>query len=190
MIYQRALIYIGVMITVSYELLPTLLRYKDDNVVIIYCDDDRIYAPNWIERLLSVHKANNECCVGDELYDIPYYVNSITIKKSVGYRLKRIFSFGLWNPRKRNYKKAAILEGYGGVLVRPEFFDHSVFELPDQFFPVDDIWLSAKLAERKIPIKYSNRKVSEKSQPSSAMTKILARHSLTVTQFGGKSRPS
>ena len=172
------------------KLLPTLLRYKDDNVVIIYCDDDRIYAPNWIERLLKIHGSNNGCCVGDELYDIPYYVNSIIIKKSLAYRVKRIFSLGLWNPRKRNYKKAAILEGYGGVLVRPEFFDHSVFELPDQFFPVDDIWFSAKLAERKIPIEYSNRKVSEKSQPVISNDQDIgrAKGSLTVTQFGGKSR--
>ena len=53
------------------KLLPTLKRYKNNDVLIIYCDDDRIYAPNWIERLVTIHEANGDCCVSDELFDIP-----------------------------------------------------------------------------------------------------------------------
>lgn len=147
------------------KLLPTLRRYQSSDIAIIYCDDDRIYSPNWIERLLEKHESNGGCCVADEVYDIPYYVNSLTINKSAAYKIKRLLSLGLWAPRKRNTARGVILEGYGGVLVRPDFFDQTVFDIPREFFPVDDIWFSAKIAQRGIKIKHSGRATKEKSGP-------------------------
>jgi len=172
------------------KLLPTLERYKKNDVLIIYCDDDRIYAPNWIERLVTIHKANGECCVADELYDIPYYVNALRIKKTYGYRLKRIASLGLWRPRKRNTTKGVILEGYGGVIVKPSFFDRTVFDIPKEFFHVDDIWFSAKLAQRGVTLKYSGRVPHDRSRPVIANGSDVGRMegSLTLTGFSGQSR--
>ena len=172
------------------KLLPTLKRYEQQDVVIIYCDDDRIYAPNWIERLLTVHEENGGCCVGDEMYDIPSYVNSLSMAKTTAYRLNRILSLGMWSPRKRNTARGVILEGYGGVLVRPSFFDETVFNMPKEFFPVDDIWFSAKLAERGIPIKYSGRKPAEKSHPVIVNGADVGRMdgSLTTATFDGRAR--
>ena len=46
-------------------------RYAQHDVIIIYCDDDRIYKSDWIERLIKVHKNNDGCCVADEMFDIP-----------------------------------------------------------------------------------------------------------------------
>lgn len=145
------------------KLLPTLQRYAEQDVIIIYCDDDRVYKSDWIERLVKIHDNNDGCCVADEMFDIPYFVNQITIKKSYFYRLKRALSLGFWNPRKINYSRAVIAEGFGGVLVKPEFFDELIFKIPNEFFFHDDIWFSAKLAERKIPIKFSDRKYTDKS---------------------------
>ena len=172
------------------KLLPTLQRYKDKDVIIIYCDDDRTYDPSWIERLLIVHEKHGKCCVADEMFDIPYYINQERIKKTPLYRLKRVFTLGLWQPRKVNYAQSVIVEGFGGVLVRPYFFDQTVFAVPKQFFPVDDIWFSAKLAERKIPIKFSGRRLSEKSQPVIINNLDVGRAagSLTTTLFDGDSR--
>ena len=45
-----------------------------------------------------------------------------------------------------------IMEGYGGVLVRPEFFKPDDLYIPDPIWRVDDIWLSGLLAKRKIPV--------------------------------------
>ena len=45
-----------------------------------------------------------------------------------------------------------VFEGSGGVLVQADMFDTSVFEIPDLFWSVDDIWLSANLERRIIPI--------------------------------------
>ena len=40
---------------------------------------------------------------------------------------------------------ADILQGYGGVVVRPSFFDQTVFAVPEAAWAVDDIWLSGML---------------------------------------------
>jgi hypothetical protein len=47
---------------------------------------------------------------------------------------------------------ADVFEGYGGVVVRPEFFDDLVFDIPADAFHVDDVWLSGALARSGIGI--------------------------------------
>ncbi len=54
---------------------------------------------------------------------------------------------------------ADIAEGYGGVLVRPDFYDDAAFAIPPVLWAVDDQWLSGCLARKKIPIW-----IDEKSQ--------------------------
>ncbi|MGA1275582.1 MAG: glycosyltransferase family 2 protein, partial [Gemmobacter sp.] len=43
-------------------------------------------------------------------------------------------------------------EGYGGVVVRPSFFDASFREIPPVLWAVDDVWISGNLARRGVPI--------------------------------------
>ncbi|MFZ8941249.1 MAG: hypothetical protein ACO2ZK_04525, partial [Gemmobacter sp.] len=45
-----------------------------------------------------------------------------------------------------------IAEGYGGVVVRPSFFDASFREIPPVLWAVDDVWISGNLARRGVPI--------------------------------------
>ena len=45
-----------------------------------------------------------------------------------------------------------IAAGYGGVLVKPKFFNHMVYNIPDIFWTVDDIWLSGNLKINSIKI--------------------------------------
>ena len=37
-------------------------------------------------------------------------------------------------------------------MVRPDFFDAISLSIPDEAWAVDDVWLSAQLARRRIPI--------------------------------------
>ena len=85
---------------------------------------------------------------------------------------------------------AVIAEGFGGVLVKPQFFDNSVFNIPNEFFLVDDIWFSAKLAERKIPIIFSKRRNVDKSVEVLVEGIDIGRDdgSLTTTSFDGNKR--
>ena len=60
---------------------------------------------------------------------------------------------GRWTPSKTiSSGYVDILEGWGGVLVRPEFFDEEAFEIPDILWSVDDVWLSGCLERLNIPI--------------------------------------
>ena len=58
-------------------------------------------------------------------------------------------------PGRRVWKRSGyvdIFEGCGGVLVRPEFFDDTAFDIPDLARSVDDVWLSGMLAAHGVPI--------------------------------------
>lgn len=44
------------------------------------------------------------------------------------------------------------IAGFGGVLVRPEWFDEKFYEIPDVMWTVDDPWISGHLERRGIPI--------------------------------------
>lgn len=57
-----------------------------------------------------------------------------------------------WMIYRQDCGYADIAEGYGGVLVKPSFFDEFAFDTPPVFWAVDDIWLSGCLAIKKIPI--------------------------------------
>jgi len=47
---------------------------------------------------------------------------------------------------------ADIAAGFGGVLVRPDFFDDDAFDIPPSMFSTDDHWLSGYLTLKGIPI--------------------------------------
>ncbi|GGD97514.1 hypothetical protein GCM10011390_15380 [Aureimonas endophytica] len=156
------------------------LRERDCQI--LFCDDDRIYQPDWA-RFLFEHQARRprECVslVGKPIH---------RPKTAAGRRRRRReerrspqkagFAKPLLNPRRaalhiadffaRTWKPAdarvlqrsriyraghaEILQGYGGVAVRPHFFDASAKVIPDIIWAVDDYWLSGLLASRNIPI--------------------------------------
>ena len=74
-------------------------------------------------------------------------------KKDTYYRLRRALSFGLWKRFGLEIEGYAdIFEGFGGFLVRPEFFDDAANNIPDILWTVDDVWLSGCLERRGVPI--------------------------------------
>lgn len=146
------------------------LRNQPDTRI-LFCDDDRLYAPNLASGLLESSKAHEDCaiCVSGLQFDEALR-ESLTIGKpklpqavkcnrklDFGYRIRRIkqqirtrrFSSEIQQkPPRRIYKKSGhvdAFEGFGCVLVKPRFFDDVVFDIPDEGFFVDDIWLSANV---------------------------------------------
>ena len=146
------------------KIIPTLQRYKGQDVCIIYCDDDRLYHSNWIERLLKAYDAQPNACVAEEIIQIKNRFLTRAYSNSLSYRLRRTFSFGLWKPRRNDPSQGEIVEGFGGVLVRPEFFDDQVSQIPEEFVMVDDIWISAMLAKKRVPVVFSGRQRHERSK--------------------------
>ena len=81
-------------------------------------------------------------------------------KSSPTYRMLARGTLGIFSTIYRSGMRALevdvgrvdICKGYGGVLVRPHFFDRAAFDIPDLLWTVDDIWLSGRLALAGVPI--------------------------------------
>lgn len=145
------------------KILPTLEMYRDQDVLLFFCDDDKVYDPQALERFVAAATARPGEAICEEGSDVadncgipfrgsrqPRYARR---RKDLLYRLRRAASLGRWKSRKAaSSGYADILEGWGGVMVRPSFFGDEVFDIPDPLWMVDDIWLSGHLTVRGVPI--------------------------------------
>ncbi|MEX1663460.1 hypothetical protein AB4874_17815 [Thioclava sp. 15-R06ZXC-3] len=129
----------------------------------MFCDDDKAYDRNWHQRFKSAAlKRPNTCIVevGETFPDIAdsdrpvdRLPRSRRAPKDWIYRLKRVASLTLHKPHTyRNSGYVDQISGYGGVLVRPNWFDNTAFDIPDVMWTVDDPWLSGHLELAGIPI--------------------------------------
>ena len=149
------------------KVLPATRAWRGKEVDLLYCDDDRVYDRNWTTRFAEARRAGSRdalCESGLQLSMVGLQVVSkrpgprpIELPHSVNvrYRLKRNLSLGLYHPHRRKYDSPGyvdIAEGFGGVMVKPDWFDDEAFEIPDILWTVDDVWLSGHLARRGIAI--------------------------------------
>lgn len=147
------------------KVLPAVKEYRGQDVQIIFCDDDKVYNKNWVKRLIDGAARKPDCCICEEggLINFPHYFGGEWQShyspkpgyrtKDFAYRLRRALSLGRWKPSKTTSSGYVdILEGWGGVLVRPEFFDDIDLDIPDVLWTVDDVWLSGCLERKGIPI--------------------------------------
>jgi glycosyltransferase involved in cell wall biosynthesis len=148
------------------KILPACCDYQGEDAHILFCDDDKIYDPEWAQRFLDASKEHPECVIcerGGHLSH-PHYANNrdwisprspqaTPLRRGLRYRARRMLSLGQWKAlRWLESGYVDILEGWGGVLVRPEFFKDFAWEIPDILWTVDDIWLSGCLEIQGIPI--------------------------------------
>ncbi|MFT4151783.1 MAG: glycosyltransferase family A protein [Paracoccaceae bacterium] len=145
------------------KILPALRETAGQDVDILFCDDDRIYDPDWATRFQALRRQRPRCALAEagwDIRDIPLSARRAErlprAQKSGRegrYRLKRIFSLGLWKPaRFATSGYVDVLAGYGGVMVKPDFFTPAVFDIPEPLWTVDDPWLSGNLELNGIPI--------------------------------------
>ena len=74
-------------------------------------------------------------------------------RKPIAYRIKRLLSG--FRIKSSIYAKSGfvdILNGHGGVMVKPEWFGNDAFNIPDVIWTVDDPWLSGNLERVGVPI--------------------------------------
>lgn len=146
------------------KVLAAVEAYRGQDVNILFCDDDKLYDSGWAGRLMRAANLHPGCCIVEEgshcheyaggSWQSPRLPRAERLCKTPGYRLRRVLSLGTWKPRKTiagGY--VDFLEGWGGVLVRPEFLDDpAVREIPGDLWMVDDVWLSGHLERKGIPI--------------------------------------
>jgi len=155
------------------KVLSAAQRYRGQNVRLLFCDDDRDYRPGWAAGLLAEADRFPDRVIALAGWDIagldarnafagPRHQRRPR-SRDMMYRVARLkqvlsgrtkVSLAQKPPRRIIAQAgfADVFEGYGGVVVRPEFFDDLVFDIPADAFHVDDVWLSGALARTGIGI--------------------------------------
>jgi GT2 family glycosyltransferase len=115
------------------KLFPTIRQFKGENVNIVFCDDDRLYPVNWLSNLVeNALRHPGECITVaagliSQIEAYYHYVNRPN-PAFLAPLYRKIYAFKKRRPEPS--RTADIACGYGGVLVRPEFFDEKVFSIP------------------------------------------------------------
>jgi hypothetical protein len=150
---------------------------KGTDCDIIYCDDDRTYHRTWFEKMLAARGLRSDIAVAtsglghvDEVGilkpsqhgrpPVRTRPSDLTLGQAKDLLIRKIkqLTTGVIDPKPPmlvRYHKPGfvhIAEGFGAVLVKPDFFDASMFEIPPVLWTVDDIWLSGHLERRGIGI--------------------------------------
>ncbi|MBP0483123.1 hypothetical protein [Sagittula salina] len=124
------------------KILPTVARHRGQDVRLVYGDDDRIYGPGWLARLLSASDAHPDDVITERWVSSRAKENRYRWgRKGALYVFLRKASFGRFEPLGRHFVHD-IAEGCGGVLIRPHFLGDEAFDIPDILWTVDDVWLS------------------------------------------------
>ena len=170
------------------KLLPALKDFAGQDIEILFCDDDMAYARDWAEQFLRQREKQPDDCItlcGGVIETIPLRERKALLTPRA-WRLWRVFdmeqnlrvlveTFGRrflgWPYRfvgRRRCLRAGYVDnfmGFGGVLVRPEFFDEDVFDIPEEVWSVDDIWLSGVAMKNGHPVWMIPRRREATSHP-------------------------
>lgn len=149
--------------------------FRGQDIDILLCDDDRRYKPHWAKAFVDARADHPDACIAIAGFEADRYGQS-QMKDRPQPRAKR--SSRAWNlrfqaqmvweflfppvqrkylrePTRALYKTSGYVdcfEGFGGALVKPDFFDDAAFQIPEVIWAVDDVWLSGNLARKGVPI--------------------------------------
>ncbi len=149
------------------KILPTIERYKNSNQDILACDDDRIYGRQWIQGFAyqrHLHPEGILCACGfniDEYYDLRrvaehkkepvgrYFrtpeLNKVHLQQVALEKITFNLRNGEW--RQLSYPGYIdIFEGFRGYLIKPHYLPEEAWNIVDDFWMVDDVWLSGMAA--------------------------------------------
>ncbi len=156
------------------KVLPAAFEFRGQDCRILFCDDDKLYQKDWIQRFQKESREHPGCCIASAGMDAfrwspggreralqPRPVRRWRLT-DLGFQLRYLVqdlraggNKELPEPPRKVFKRPGfvdIFEGFGGVLVRPEFFEFSDGDIPPKMWAVDDVWLSGMLARKNIPI--------------------------------------
>ncbi len=130
------------------KILPALLDSEPDQLIVAV-DDDRIYRPRLLEDLLDASVRHPDAAVG--CYGLIVPLDRVDRRRGLIGRTVDGLGFrrgvSLRGSRLRHALAVDILHGYGGVMVRPRFFDLDPLAdlegAPDAAWLEDDTWFAA-----------------------------------------------
>ncbi|TKZ20546.1 glycosyltransferase family 2 protein [Shimia litoralis] len=192
------------------KVLPAAKEFAGTDTEIFFGDDDQIYPPHLIERLLASRAKHPQACLavcGAQFPPVPGTVRTYEehprwLRKwrvlDVPFQLRM---FGVWlgarltgrhfiEPPRRSTLRPGYadgFQGYLGVLVRPEFFPQESYDIPEFAFPVDDVWLSGQLTRAGHPT-WVVGGWGEPNLESRVTDYGFDQNALFLNQFDGKGR--
>ena len=113
---------------------------------IFFCDDDRVYESTRADDFWKASELlpDTVICMATNPY-WKFFIDG----QMYDYNSEKDFPAGRHKTRD-GYMD--IFEGFGGVLVKPRFFDEDVYTCPKDYLVVDDIWLSGCIKKQGIKI--------------------------------------
>ena len=132
-----------------------LLRGLDCHL--LYCDDDWLYGPQWAQGFVEAAQEHPGAVI---------CASSFTVRR-LGLRTAP--------------DSALIAQGFGGVMIRPDWLDDAALEPPAVAWAVDDIWLSAQYARL-------GRALHQAAQPRRHAHPLADPDSLQKAHLNGVSR--
>jgi hypothetical protein len=150
-------------------------EFRGQDVDLLLCDDDRRYKPHWAQAFLEARADHPEDAIAIAGFEASRYGQSQMQKRpeprakprsrgwDLRFQARMVWEF-LFPPVERKYLREPTrvlfkepgyvdcFEGFGGALVKPDFFDESAFEIPEVIWAVDDVWLSGCLARKGVKI--------------------------------------
>jgi hypothetical protein len=116
------------------KLIPSLDALRDDpDACVLAVDDDNVYPRTFVETMLHAAAHLPDSAIGLRGWKVP-----ATLRWS---ERRTIFATGLDSP-----EQVDVLEGCGGVLVRPRFFTPAFRHLHDAALFADDVWIGGHIA--------------------------------------------
>ena len=154
------------------KILPAARDFQGQQVDILFADDDHIYGPGWAESFLPIKAQKPGAVIAQGGWQAGAYADSggqrdllpRAVRRwrvtDVEFQLRYLWQDltkgrDLTAPPRRVFKRSGyvdVFEGYAGVLVQPDMFDDSFYDIPPVLWGVDDVWLSGKLALKGHPI--------------------------------------
>ena len=122
--------------------IPCIERHKDEDCVICVVDDDMIYPEDCLARLVRMHQSAKEP----------------TVFCTAGHKIWRNLDSSrppLQEKPKGHPVRVGIIEGCGGYLIQPQYFDldqlKDILNLSGNSVKQDDVWISGLLSQANIP---------------------------------------
>lgn len=142
-----------------------LLREKDADAIIILVDDHGIYGNDFLETIIDA---------SDQQPNGVVYISGYNAKASIHSKYKV-----------SSDKKDDVISVPDGVLIKPKFFDETIFDIPRDLYDNPDLYLSLYLQKHNIPrykINYNeNLKKFKNIRPQT--DKLISRYSPSLPSF-------
>ncbi len=124
------------------KFIPTIERHYQDDCQILVVDDDMLYPRNLLSRLQQAAQETQQRAV--------FCTSGHKIKRHLDSR-----DLPLKDKHTAHDSRVAIIQGCGGYLIRPEYFDlerlKTIMTLTGDSIKQDDVWISGLLSEAHIP---------------------------------------